>query len=250
MRNVIDSSAEASPNKKALKGSAWIFAAASAVLFVALIVTCPPVEILPNLPAVHKVSLVGNILLPLIVLAYSVIRIRTFTPRLIFLFLVPSLALFLDGYFAGYHINHFTDLLPLGGAVTGALMLIFLVYFFRPMNLTVKGAILAIGFVILPLMAFYGLTAVRSLNWGLDQSSPRIVQARVVSKSTSYDTDTGTDRWLTLERWEEMSSNVDIGVGASTYDSAQKGDLIEVFQMKGILDIPWYYFAIYTYKVR
>jgi hypothetical protein len=219
-------------------------AVASAVLFVALIVTCPPVEILPSLPAVHQVSLVGNVLLPLFALAYSVIRIKAFTTRLIFLFLVPSLALFIDGYFAGYHVNHFVDLLPLGGAVTGALVLIFLARFVHLRKL------LAIVFVILPLTAFYGLNAVRSLNWGLDQSSPTNIQARVLSKNTTSDTEGGTDRWLTLEKWEGMSRDIAVGVSIGTFNSTREGDLIEVFQMKGVLDIPWYYFAIFTYKVQ
>lgn len=216
----------------------------AAVFAVALVLTGPQVLLFPNPSTWHEAFLIASLLLPLVGLAYSIISIKAPRPWLLVVFILDSGASLLDVYFSGAHFNDWSDLLLPAAAVSGILVLIFLV-FLRPVQST--AAVLAAAVLF---SASYGFAAIRAIDWGLDRSGPRIIQTRVLAKRTYEKSHGGTNYWLSLEKWEGMRRSVAISVAPDMYNAKSEGDSIEVLQREGALRIPWYSFSIFTDAVQ
>jgi hypothetical protein len=77
------------------------------------------------------------------------------------------------------------------------------------------------------------------INCYYDRSTPQIHEAKVLGKRIS--SGKTTTYYLTLTAWGPRTEAEDVTVSEDQYEQIAVGSPVKVYQMKGLLDVPWFF---------
>lgn len=89
-------------------------------------------------------------------------------------------------------------------------------------------------------IAIYSYAATYGVNCVLDNSEPKVYQAKVIDKSISRGR-RHTTYYLRVEPWGHHRDAENISVAPSQYRETEIGQTVSIDYKEGLLNIPWYY---------
>ncbi|KLT66549.1 hypothetical protein AB669_05040 [Pedobacter sp. BMA] len=155
-------------------------------------------------------------------------------PSIFIAFLLPSAAVFLRGLLDYNIFDHTKIWIPM--FVIALLMTT--VFFIK--NAELKSGKKAIGTVIAFILfsLAYGFGSIIFLNCYYDRSAPKMFSSKILNKRMS--SGKTTSYYLELEPWGERKTAEDVDVSKDFYFEVNENDTVNIYFMKGKLDIPWF----------
>ena len=90
--------------------------------------------------------------------------------------------------------------------------------------------------IIFPFAMFYGYGLTDQTNYLLDKSEPQLFEAIILEKEENK-----YFSYVKVTEWGPITTENEIKIIKSKFDTIQKGDTITIVVKKGALKIPWYY---------